>query len=179
MVSELIRPAASDITGLFEDILNRGLSLRVKVTGRSMAPFLKGGEVLTIQKTALSSLRKGDLLFFRDANFHPVIHRIISRQLRSDGQFIFQVKGDAVGACDAPVRGAEVLGKACKIEDMNTVIGIKHIDMESPFWKNINYLLATINLAESRILFMRSKFAGLLRSLTRNMKTWFIDVFIR
>ena len=34
----------------FEDILDKGLTLCVKVTGRSMSPFLQGGEILTIKK---------------------------------------------------------------------------------------------------------------------------------
>jgi signal peptidase I len=165
-----------EITGLFEDILNRGLSLRVKVTGRSMAPFLKGGELLTINQTDLSSLRRGDLLFFRDAYGHPVLHRIISKQPGCDGQIIFKTKGDGLRAFDEPVSTPEVLGKACKIENMDTVIGIRQIDMEAPLWKGINYFLALVNLAELKMYFVRSRLAISLKLLTRKIMALFMNL---
>jgi signal peptidase I len=170
MVSELINPASSTMVGLFEDVLNRGLRLRIKVSGKSMAPFLKGGEVLTIKKTALTSLRKGDLLFFRNADGYPVLHRIVSKKFITAGQFIFKVKGDALIVCDGPVPGAEVLGKVCEIDNMNTVIGIKHIDMESTLWKIVNYLLALINFAESKIYHILGRLVMGLKSLKRKVQ---------
>ena len=48
-----------DILRLFEDILQNGTDLRVRVTGRSMMPFLKGGEVLTIRQTPSLLFEKG------------------------------------------------------------------------------------------------------------------------
>ena len=66
--AELLHDLSSDETvAFFEDILNRGLILRVKVTGRSMLPFLAGGEILTIQKVPSFSLQIGDLIFSRPA----------------------------------------------------------------------------------------------------------------
>ena len=63
-MSEQIFAAKAELSDLFADILNKGLNLRLKVTGRSMQPFLRGGETVTIKKVPCSELRRGDLIFF-------------------------------------------------------------------------------------------------------------------
>ena len=133
---------------LFEDILSRGALLRMRVTGRSMTPFLTGREILTIKKVSSASLKKGDLLFFKNSDGHPVLHRIV-RKKRVDNVFIFQTKGDAVSEFDEPVLTECVLGKACKIE--NTCVEYaRHINLDSLFWVTINYLAAMKSLIGSR-----------------------------
>ena len=133
---------------LFEDILNREISLRVKVTGNSMASFLNGGEILTIRKVPSSSLHIGDLIFFKTREGIPVLHRILKME-RKDNLHIFQTKGDALLSMDDPVYESDILGKVCKIES-NSDGKRKYIDMESSLWRNINYLLAVINIGKSK-----------------------------
>jgi len=148
---------------LFEDILNSGLSLRVKVTGRSMSPFLRGGEILTIRKVPLSSLQTGDLIFFKNHLGSRLLHRIIKKKRDNNGMFAFQTKGDALRVCDESVRHDEILGKVFKIEKINSVICSKHINMESTSWQTINYLIATTCLFESRLFSILRAFKNLLR----------------
>ena len=62
---------------LFGEILNAGSALRVKVTGMRMAPFLRGGEILTLKKVDCSLLRRGDLILFRNAAGYSILHRIV------------------------------------------------------------------------------------------------------
>lgn len=139
----------TDTLKLYEDILNSGSCLRMKVTGRSMAPFLHGGEILTIKKVPCSSLQIGDLIFFKTVDGFPLLHRIVKKQSRGD-MFVFQTKGDALPGMDAPVCESDVLGKVCRIE--KTVSGgqIKQLDLESHPWIAINYLLAVISLGKSK-----------------------------
>ena len=133
---------------LFEDILEREISLRVKVTGNSMASFLNGGEILTIRKVPSSSLHIGDLIFFKTSEGIPVLHRILKKE-RKDNKHIFQTKGDALLSMDEPAYESDILGKVCRIEsDFNGKR--KYIDMESSLWRNINYLLAVINIGKSK-----------------------------
>jgi hypothetical protein len=135
---------------LFEDILNSGLSLRVKATGRSMSPFLRGGEILTIKKVPSCSLRTGDLIFFKNHDGLPLIHRIVGKRSNSNIH-LFQTKGDAVLRMDDPVSEHNIIGKVCGIEKKNTGDGIRFIDMRSGFWKTVNYTLAVISLGKSKI----------------------------
>lgn len=141
---------------LFQDVLSSGSFLRVRVTGRSMVPLLRGGEILTIRKVSASSLRKGDLVFFKDRDGHPVIHRIVKKQEHND-VVTFQTRGDALIGFDRPVREEHLLGKVCKVER-----GQRHVNLETTRWRYMNYLRAMINLCESRLYFTLSTFKNLL-----------------
>jgi len=145
-----------ETSALFEDILHKGLHLRCKATGKSMSSFLRGGETLTIKKVPSQSLKRGDLIFFRDRNGSLILHRIIKKSMK-DNTIIFQTKGDALIAFDEPVHENEVLGKVCKIERMIAGGKTKYIDMESYSWRRINYLIALVNLfrIETYSLFYR------------------------
>lgn len=139
----------TETSALFEDILKRNLSLRIKVTGRSMAPFLHGGEILTIKKVSCSSLHIGDLIFFKSLDGFPLLHRIVKKGLNNN-LLIFQTKGDALFSIDSPVSENEILGKVYRIEKTVTGGQIKQLDLESHPWRAINYLLAVISLAGSK-----------------------------
>ena len=123
-----------------------------------MTPFLTGGEILTIQKVSSSSLKKGDLLFFKNSYGHPVLHRII-RKRRVENVFVFQTKGDALRGFDEPVTDKYILGKVSKIErrHMNWV---RMINLESLFWVTMNYLAALNILMRSRARFAVLKLLG-------------------
>ena len=134
---------------LFEEILESGLNLRVKVTGRSMAPFLRGGEILTIKKAPLHALRKGDLIFFKNSRGAPLLHRIVQKLKSSDEKITFRTKGDAVVAFDEPVQYHKILGKVCWIEKSNSSASSKYIDMESRKWQMINAVIARLSVSRS------------------------------
>ena len=112
----LEKPVEAEALTLFEDILERGLSLRVRVTGESMKPFLRGGEIMTIKKESPDALRKGDLIFFKNGHGPPFLHRLVQRRESPDGKFTFLTKGDALIALDKPVPYHRILGKVSRIE---------------------------------------------------------------
>jgi signal peptidase I len=141
--------SAIEAAVLFEDILARNLSLRVKATGKSMAPFLNGGEFLTIKKVSSSSLRTGNLIFFKTRHGLPVLHRIVKKERLKD-RFVFHTKGDALIAIDEPVPEDSILGKVCRIEKKHAPGKTKLIDLESPYRRIINYLLAKKSLMKSK-----------------------------
>jgi signal peptidase I len=142
-------PVSSETVALYEEILNSGLSLRIRATGRSMAPFLKGGEILTIKKGPDSSFHIGDLIFFKTRYGSLLLHRIIRKKYKD--MVILQTKGDAVLGADEPVSENDILGKVCIIEKNIFGMSTKRVHMESRFWKTINYLLAIISSLQSRM----------------------------
>jgi signal peptidase I len=153
-----LRETGAEVTALFEEILNDHFLLRVKVTGRSMRPFLKGGETLVIRKVKSSSLKKGDLILFKNAYDVLVIHRIVRKRMDSADLCCFETKGDALMSFDQPVSGKDVLGKVCRTE------GTHSFNMESRLWGVINYLIATHHLIRSRtFFFMSGSYKALLR----------------
>lgn len=133
---------------LFEDILNTGSSLRIKVTGKSMAPFLKGNEILSIRKVPASSLKKGDLILFKTPQDTPIIHRIIKKD---ENTSFFRTKGDALFMPDRPVNQNDVLGKVCRIEETSFLPWAKSINMESFYWKKVNFSIAMLHLIKTKI----------------------------
>ena len=134
-----------EFIGLCEDVLRRGADLRIRVTGRSMYPFLKGGEVLTIRQVPYPSLRRGDLILYKSLYNKPVLHRILRIELSLNNTIIFFTKGDASRLLDKPVRQNKVLGKVSKIEKISSDSYLKHIDLESNIWRKINFLIALIH----------------------------------
>ena len=132
-----------ELLQLFKDVLESGSALRVKVTGRSMANFLTGGEILTIKKVPCSSLHNGELILFNNHGF-PILHRIIKKYRAEDGAVIFQTKGDATTYSDEPVHQDKVLGKVFKIEGLSASGRVRQINMESTRLKALNYFIATI-----------------------------------
>jgi len=137
----------------FEDVLNAGLDLRVRVTGRSMAPFLKGGEVLTIKKVDYASLKKGDLIFFKNLHGSPLLHRLIKKKNVKNNTFMFHTKGDALITFDEPVCEHEILGKVHRIEKIVSYGRTKSINMESYLWRNINFIIASVSVIKSKAYF--------------------------
>jgi signal peptidase I len=153
---------------LFEDILENGLSLRVRVTGMSMTPFLKGGEILTIKKEPHHVLRKGDLIFFKSSRGVPLLHRIIQKRESPDEKITFRTKGDGLIAFDEPVEYQRVLGKVSRIEKTNSVPGSKYINMESPRWRTINSIIARISFFKSYLYYALLKSKDTISSLIRD-----------
>jgi signal peptidase I len=140
----------SESVGIFEDILRSGLSLRLQATGKSMTPFLTGGEILTIKKVPAASLRIGDLIFFKTHEGFPLIHRIVKRQQEEHGS-LFHTKGDAVLGMDNMISEINVLGKVCRVEQVRRDGEAREIDMESHPQRFINYMTAMFSLAKTRL----------------------------
>jgi len=151
-----MRGHQSDILRLFEDILNKGLNLRVRVTGMSMVPFLKGEEILTIRQMPCSSLRKGDLILFRNTYDMPVLHRIIQKRKGDDGNFRFLTKGDSLMAFDEEIYGGSVLGKVLRIERPAQSSKATHIDMNSLFYRCMNFWIAVAGFFKTLTYFFLS-----------------------
>ena len=145
-----------DILRLFEDILLNGSDLRVRVTGRSMMPFLKGGEVLMLRQMPCTSLKKGDLILYRDKNDLPVLHRIIQKTKGDDGTFRFLTKGDALMGFDEEIHGGSVLGKVLLIERPEQAGKTKHIDMNSLFYRCMNLSIAVAGFFKAQTCFFLS-----------------------
>jgi hypothetical protein len=146
-----------EILKLLEDVLENGSGLRIRVTGRSMAPFLKGGEILTIIQKPAFSLRTGDLILFKTMHDSGLVHRIIRKRKAEDGALWFLTKGDALTAFDQEIPESSILGRVCKIERESPPGKTISSDMGSIFHKCTNFCIAFFGLLKSRTyLFLRT-----------------------
>jgi len=154
LVMKELRP---DILRLFEEILQSGADLRVRVTGRSMRPFLRGGEVLTIRQTPSLYLMRGDLILFRNRYDLPVLHRVLSKKKAEDGKFSFITKGDALMAYDEEIHEAGVLGKVLRIDRPLLSGKTGHIDMNALYYRCVNFSVAVLGFFKTQTLFFLAK----------------------
>jgi len=97
---------------LAADVLRSYGTLRLQVTGCSMFPAVRPGDVLVVHRIPSSSVAKGDIvLFARDRRLFA--HRVVASNGPPGSRLLTQ--GDAMPAPDAPVCENEVLGKVSSI----------------------------------------------------------------
>jgi signal peptidase I len=150
---------------LFQELLERGLCVRVRATGRSMQPFLQGGEVVTIKKVPVFSLRRGDVVLCRFSDGFALVHRIIRIWRQDNGRFTLQTQGDGLLAPDQVTSDQEVLGKVCVIERMSPAGGCLVRNIESKAWQIISRFMAWMSL-------IRPKFPVLGRLIYKLIPCW-------
>ena len=131
----------------FSELLEEGYDLRLKVTGRSMSPFLETGSFVTLSRVPVSKLRIGDIVFCRCDDGSFKLHRLI--QIDKD---MLITKGDALGSFDAPFNKTDYKGKVVRIE-YHHINGVMHRCMENQSARVLNYLIARYH--QLKIYFFR------------------------
>lgn len=130
----------TEIYSLFENLLRSGLVLRVKVTGKSMSPFLENGSYVTLSKIPVSGLRIGDIIFCQCNDGSFKLHRLL--QIDND---MLITKGDALGSFDVPFKKTDYKGKVVCIEQ-HSAKGLMHRNLENQSSRINNYLIARFHL---------------------------------
>ncbi len=117
-------PVLGEKLELFDEILGRGARLRVRVSGRSMLPALRPGDVVDLEKVDAGVLRKGDIILFRGRpGGAPVLHRIESVRREAGRPVALRTRGDALAAPDEAIGPGDVLGKVVAGERRSLVRG--------------------------------------------------------
>ncbi len=101
---------------LFAEVLGRRALLRVRVTGWSMEPAVRPGDVVTIGPAAPADLRRGDLILCRLPGGKMVLHRLVSLDRRGGGPVFLTIRGDAMPAADDPIASEAALGRVTELE---------------------------------------------------------------
>lgn len=75
---------------LIEVLLQDGLSVEIRVTGSSMSPFIRPGDVIVLDPPGPHPVRVGDVLGFLRGPSRLAIHRVVAKHgnapvLRGDG----------------------------------------------------------------------------------------------
>lgn len=107
--------AGADLEPLAAEILQGGNSLRFRVRGASMRPFIKDGDLAEVWPTSTSDLRRGDVVLCRHAGGRLVVHRVV-RVRRKNGRIAVVTRGDLMAQPDGSVPAHDVLGRAVAVE---------------------------------------------------------------
>ncbi len=99
-------------------LLASGKDLRVRVTGDSMTPALKDGDIATIRKVPPAMLKTGDVVLCTRDNGTMALHRLLRIQNNGTGgdNNILHTKGDALDMMDLPLDAAQCLGRVVSVE---------------------------------------------------------------
>lgn len=100
-----------EVIGLVDDLLRHGHDVRLHVTGRSMAPWLEDGALVTLRRVGAAALTPGDLLLFRTREGRAILHRFVRLDRLPDGTACFLLKGDSCAAADERVLEEQIVGK--------------------------------------------------------------------
>jgi len=121
---------------LFPELLEEGYKLRLKVTGVSMAPFIKSGSYVTLFKIPVLKLRIGDIIFCQCDDGSFKLHRLI--RMKND---LLLTKGDALRAFDPLVDKSGYKGKVVHIENFH-FCGMAFQNMNNGSIRLLNFLIA-------------------------------------
>lgn len=103
----------SEIISLGAEILQRGDLLCFRAKGRSMYPFIREGDVLTVEPVNPSELRLGEIAFYRTAS-RGVAHRFIGTS-RRNGKIRLVLQGDRSIRPDPPAEADWILGRVTEV----------------------------------------------------------------
>jgi ATP-binding cassette, subfamily B, bacterial len=99
----------SEIYQFTDDLLKEHHLVKLTVTGYSMFPFLKNGDIVTLRKCNTSELLTGDIVGFKAAN-NWVAHRLIKIK-NQNVKTVFICRGDTCKNFDRPFTSEEFIGK--------------------------------------------------------------------
>jgi signal peptidase I len=85
----------------------------LKVSGNSMLPWIRPGDVLFVQCAEKGCASPGQVVLFARGK-RLIAHRVIGRR-RVAGQILLETKGDATWDADAPISETELLGRVTQI----------------------------------------------------------------
>ncbi len=98
---------------LIADGLASGRVVRFCATGSSMHPTIRDGESIAVAPVAIERIVAGDVLLCQRRR-RLLAHRVV-RVMQHDGTRRFELRGDAMAACDPAVSADAVVGKVVAV----------------------------------------------------------------
>ena len=150
-MNSLVNADGRETVPLVDDLLRSGRLVRLRVTGKSMTPWLEDGVVVTLQRVPIAALSPGDVVLFRAGNGQPVLHRIIRREQAGHGTLRFLVKGDACATPDGFVSGSQIVGKLVGVAREAPCGGRRDVMRELLARRSLDRLLAIASRRSPRL----------------------------
>ncbi|HXK59324.1 MAG TPA: nucleotidyltransferase family protein [Acidobacteriota bacterium] len=109
-----LRISGVDFAELCREISSHAGRLRFQARGQSMRPFLRDGDLLTLEAVTPAQVCIGDIVLYQAENGRPLVHRVLWKKAIGEEMF-FLIRGDASrGECDR-VSGARVIAKVTEV----------------------------------------------------------------
>jgi hypothetical protein len=132
-------PHLKELFGIWGE---RGEKSACTIEGNCMLPTIRNGNTLVL-KHGNRDIRRGDVVVF-GAPGSVRVHRVVQIQNRS-GKRHFLLKGDQVPTFHAPLSEEQILARVLEVHGPE-----KHLNLDSTFWKCMNYLMALRSQIQGR-----------------------------
>jgi phage repressor protein C with HTH and peptisase S24 domain len=104
--------SGESLTELMRAVLAAGKSFRFRAKGLSMSPFVRDGDILTVQPLQGSTPRRGDIVAF----IHPGTGTVAVHRVVRAGAGFFYLKGDNAPDGDGGLPPESILGTVTRVE---------------------------------------------------------------
>ena len=97
---------------LITAVLEKGSAFRFQAKGGSMTPFIKDGDVITLESIQGKKILRGDVVAVISPTPEKLrVHRVVKISKGS-----YTIKGDNAGRIDGTFEKAQILGRVIKVE---------------------------------------------------------------
>lgn len=108
-------------------LLNEGTVVRLKLSGNSMYPFLREGDLSQIERVDPLTLKRGQVVVFSSGD-HWIAHRLISIAQQPKG-LTFLAQGDSHPKADPPFLVSDYLGVIQHVERNGVALNLKGLQL--------------------------------------------------
>jgi signal peptidase len=143
---------------LRKEIISQGRSVQIVASGYSMYPFLRKGDLLTVEPVPMETIKLGDIVVF-ESEEKWIAHRVI-RIRNGAGGLEFLLRGDTCTAFDPVVNVRNYIGYISSYERNETSISFnlisKKINTKIHLFGGVflcrflNYSIRALNVIKSR-----------------------------
>lgn len=141
----------SESAELLAEILQSGAAVRIQVTGSSMRPIIRSGDLVLIRKVSAPNLHRGDIVWFINTDGKYMAHRILHKQVRA-GKVYFHTKGDAQVEYDPWTPADKIVGKIYAVEKGRPNRPSRILHLETSGWQLANLLIAFFQIGLSKVI---------------------------
>ena len=116
---------------LRKEIIRQGRSVQIFASGYSMFPFLRKGDLLTVEPVPMETIKRGDIVVF-EIGEKWIAHRVI-RVSRVKNRIELSLRGDSCVAYDPVVNEENYIGAVIKFQRRNSIRNLDSTKLN--FWK--------------------------------------------
>lgn len=124
---------------LLKESLLMGNTISVKISGKSMEPFIPEGSTLLAKAAELDTVKSGDIILFINKDM-VIAHRLF-KKVKKDGSVFLKVKADASASFDSLVSSDEFIGKVISINN-----GARAVSIDSPISSLCGFFISCVTL---------------------------------
>ena len=110
------------LTDLIRAVMEKGDAFRYPVSGRSMRPFLRDGDLLTISRVDPDDLAGGDVVAFAQ----PESGRLVFHRITRLGRGAVTTKGDNLARSDGRIPHDRLLGVVTEYRRGDRIVPLPH-----------------------------------------------------